>query len=51
MDDIHKCAKDPYNNMMWLESENPFQTLATMIEVSEAVLVREKLKNFQTKNF
>ena len=39
MDDIHKCAKDPYNNMKWLESDNPFQTLATMIEVSEAHLV------------
>jgi DNA-directed RNA polymerase len=39
MDDIHKCAKDPYNNMKWLESDNPFQTLATMMEVSEAHLV------------
>ena len=43
MDDIHLCAKDPYNNMKWIEGDNPFQTLSTMIEVSEAVLVRKKL--------
>ena len=41
IDDVHKCAKDPYNNMKWLESDNPFQTLSTMIEVSEAILVRK----------
>lgn len=41
MDVIHQCAKDPYNNMKWLESDNPFQTLSTMIEISEAVLVKK----------
>jgi len=44
IDEVHKCAKDPYNNMRWLESDNPFQTLSTMIEVSNAILVRKKIK-------
>lgn len=39
MDRVHKCAKDPYNNLEWLDSENPFQAIATMIEVSNATKV------------
>lgn len=39
MDRVNKCAKDPYNNLEWLESDNPFQTIATMIEVSNAIKV------------
>ena len=36
---VHKCAKDPFNNQEWLESENPWQTIAAMIEVSNALNV------------
>jgi DNA-directed RNA polymerase len=38
IDTVHKCAKDPYRHLDWLESENPWQAIATMIEVSNAVL-------------
>lgn len=41
LDVIHKCAKDPYKNLEWLETENPWQALATMIEVSNALNVIE----------
>jgi DNA-directed RNA polymerase len=40
MDTIHNCAKDPYKNLEWLESDNPWQALATMFEISAAVKVR-----------
>jgi len=39
IDRVHKCAKDPYNNLEWLDSDNPFQTLASMLEVSKAIQV------------
>jgi hypothetical protein len=39
LDVIHKCAKDPYKNLEWLETENPWQSLATMIELSNALNV------------
>ena len=47
MDTVHKCAKDPYKNTEWLDSENPWQSIATMIEVSNAVRSTnpEKYKN------
>ena len=41
VDMIHKCAKDPFKNLEWLETENPWQALATMIELSYALNVRE----------
>ena len=37
MDTIHRCAADPKNNLEWLESEDPWQALACMFEVSNAV--------------
>jgi DNA-directed RNA polymerase len=37
MDQVHKCAKDPFSNLEWLESENPWQAIASMIEVSNAM--------------
>lgn len=24
IDEVHKCAEDPWNNTFWLESENPW---------------------------
>ena len=38
---VHKCAEDPKNNLEWLQSENPWQTLACMFELSAAM----KLEN------
>ena len=38
IDTVHKCAKDPYRNLEWMDSENAWQTIATMFEVSNAVL-------------
>lgn len=37
MDEVHKCAEDPRNNTFWLESENPWQALGVMFELSEAM--------------
>ncbi len=37
MDTIHKCNEDPYTNKEWLNSENPWQTIAAMTEVSNAI--------------
>ena len=37
MDVIHGCAEDPKNNLEWVQAENPFQTLACMFELSEAI--------------
>lgn len=39
IDMIHKCAKDPYKNLEWLETDNPWQSLATMFELSNALNV------------
>ncbi len=39
IDTVHKCATDPYKNHEWLESENPWQTLASMFELSAAMKV------------
>lgn len=36
IDTVHKCAKDPFKNTEWLDTENPWQVIATMIEVSNA---------------
>lgn len=33
---IHRCAEDPRNSLEWIQSENPWQTLAVMREVSLA---------------
>lgn len=38
MDTVHKCAKDPYKNLEWLDSENCWQAIATMFEISNAML-------------
>lgn len=37
LDDVHKCAEDPKTNQMWLKSDNPWQTLACMFELSAAL--------------
>ena len=37
METVHRCAVDPKNNREWLAAENPWQALASMIELSEAV--------------
>lgn len=34
---IHRVAEDPTKNLEWLEGENPWQALATMFEISEAI--------------
>ena len=36
IDVVHKCAEDPRNSLEWIQSENPWQTLAVMKEVSQA---------------
>jgi len=41
MEEVHKCAEDPRNNTFWLESDNPWQALGVIIELSEAM----KMKN------
>jgi DNA-directed RNA polymerase len=38
IDTVHRCAKDPYKNLEWLDSENCWQTIATMFEISNATL-------------
>lgn len=47
IDSIYKCANDPYNNTEWLEAENPWQTIASMIEVSNA-LKSSNPENYRT---
>mgnify|MGYP002363611652 CR=1 FL=1 len=37
IDEVHKCAEDPWNNTFWLESENPWQALGVMFELSDAL--------------
>jgi DNA-directed RNA polymerase len=37
MDTVQRCAKDPYNNHEWMDSENAWQTIATMFEISNAI--------------
>lgn len=37
MDMIHRCADDPKNNLEWLQSDNPWQTLGAMIDLSQAI--------------
>jgi DNA-directed RNA polymerase len=37
METVHKCASDPKTNREWLDSENPWQTLSSMIELSAAI--------------
>jgi len=37
MDVVHKVADDPKANTDWLKSENPWQTLAVMIDLSNAM--------------
>mmetsp|Transcript_23031 Transcript_23031/g.22893 ORF Transcript_23031/g.22893 Transcript_23031/m.22893 type:complete len:209 (-) Transcript_23031:525-1151(-) len=37
IDSIHRCADDPRNSLEWIQSENPWQTLAVMKEVSRAI--------------
>lgn len=41
IDTVHKCAKDPFNNQeLWIDTENPWQVIASMIELSNAINVR-----------
>jgi len=40
IDQVHRCAKDPYNNLEWVDSDNPFQTISSMIEISKAIVVK-----------
>ena len=37
MEKVHRCADDPKNNLDWLQSDNPWQTLGVMIELSNAM--------------
>ena len=37
METVHRCADDPKNNLEWLDSENPWQTLGVMFDLSAAV--------------
>jgi len=37
IDDVHRCAEDPYNNTFWMEAESPWQSLGTIVELSEAL--------------
>jgi DNA-directed RNA polymerase len=37
MEMVHRCAEDPKNNLEWLQSENPWQTLSCMFELSRAM--------------
>lgn len=37
MEQVHRCAEDPKNNLEWLQSDNPWQTLAVMIDLSRAM--------------
>jgi len=37
IDVIHRCAEDPRNHLEWIQTENPWQTLAVMKEVSKAI--------------
>lgn len=37
MEEVHACAEDPKNNLSWLKAENPWQTLATMFDLSAAM--------------
>jgi len=34
LDEVHKCAEDPRQNDFWLKSDNPWQTLSAMFELS-----------------
>ena len=36
MDEIHACARDPRNNLFWMDTDNPWQALAVITEISEA---------------
>ena len=36
---IYKCANDPFNNLEWAESDDPWQTLSTMFELNNAFKV------------
>lgn len=44
MDTIHRCAEDPKNELEWLQSENPWQTLACMFELSAAMKLPDPTK-------
>ena len=35
-----KCAKDPYLHIDWMKAEDPWQALAAMFEISDALAVR-----------
>ena len=37
IDVVHRCAEDPRNSLEWIQSENPWQTLAAMRDVSAAL--------------
>jgi len=37
IEEINKCAEDPWNNTFWLEAEDPWQALGVMYELSEAL--------------
>lgn len=43
IDRVHKCARDPYNNLEWLDSDSPFQALSSMLELSNAIMVNKYL--------
>lgn len=44
LDEVHKCANDPYNHVFWLESEEPWQALSVMFELSQALKSKDPTK-------
>jgi DNA-directed RNA polymerase len=44
MDTVHRCARDPKNELEWLQSDNPWQTLACMFELSAAMQLPDPTK-------
>jgi DNA-directed RNA polymerase len=41
---VHRCAEDPRNNLFWMDSENPWQTLGVIFELSEALKSEDPTK-------
>ena len=37
IDEVHAVAEDPRNNLFWMNSDNPWQTLGSIFELSAAL--------------
>ena len=44
MDDMHRIADDPKNNLDWLQAESPWQALACIFELSAAMRMEDPTK-------